>query len=78
MMSTKTKTEKLQCLRFRDLVRLGIVNNRMTLRRWVEKGSFPAPVRLGPNLLVWRAAEVEKFLEESPRVEYARSPQEAA
>jgi len=72
-----TKSEKLQCLRFRDLVRLGIVNNRMTLRRWVKKGHFPAPVRLGPNLLVWRSAEVENFLEESQRVTYAGGPQEA-
>ncbi len=78
-MGTKKKSDKLQCLRFRDLVRLGIVNNRMTLRRWVQKGTFPAPVRLGPNLLVWRAAEIENFLEEQERVTYGSSvPPEAA
>ena len=75
---TKRTHKPLQCLRFRDLVRLGIVNNRMTLRRWVQTGHFPAPIRLGPNLLAWRAAEVEQFLEKRQRVTYAGGPQEAA
>ena len=71
-MSTQNHEQnKLRCLRFRDLVRLGIVNNRMTLRRWVGAGKFPPPVRLGPNLLVWRAAEIEKFLSERERVTYS-------
>lgn len=71
-MSTQDHEQNnLRCLRFRDLVRLGIVNSRMTLRRWVGAGKFPPPVRLGPNLLVWRTAEVEKFLSERERVTYS-------
>ncbi len=71
----------LKVLRFSDLVQLGIVNNRMTLRRWVKKGAFPAPFRISPKRLAWRAPEVEKFLEERQleRVTYTKdSPPESA
>ncbi len=77
-MSTKNKSEKLQCLRFRDLVRLNIFTNRMTLRRWVQQGRFPAPVKLGENTHVWLADEVEKFLEDRERVTYSGKSQGAA
>jgi predicted DNA-binding transcriptional regulator AlpA len=46
-------------LRFRDLVARGVVNNRMTLRRWIAAGTFPAPVSLGPNTKAWLVDEVE-------------------
>ena len=44
----------LKVLRFSELVKLGIINNRMTLRRWIESGHFPAPIRLGSNSIAWR------------------------
>jgi prophage regulatory protein len=39
--------------------RLGI--GRSTLRRWIENDQFPAQVRLGPNRVAWRVAEVEAW-----------------
>jgi prophage regulatory protein len=50
-------------LRFADLKARRIVSNRMTLRRWVAEGRFPAPVALGPNTLAWRESEVAEFVE---------------
>ena len=42
-------------LRFDDLKARGIVKNRMTLWRWIERGIFPPPVDLGPNSRAWDA-----------------------
>ena len=55
-------TETLKCLRYSDLVELGIFRNRMTVKRWVESGHFPAPIRLGENSIAWRASDVEAWL----------------
>ncbi len=49
-------------LRFPDLKARGIVNNWMTLRRWIEREGFPAGVKLGPNTRAWDAAEVETWI----------------
>ena len=58
----------LKLFRFADLVALGIFNNRMTAKRWVERGDFPAPIRLGENSIAWRKAEVKAWLEQRERV----------
>lgn len=39
--------------RYRDLVAQGRFNNRMSLKRAMEAGRFPKPVKLGPNTLAW-------------------------
>ena len=43
---------------------LGI--SRMTLHRRVKDGSFPRPVRIGPNAIGWKAADVERWIESRP------------
>ena len=35
-----------------------------TLWRWIKKGDFPAPVRLGDNLVAWRSDHVLKWISE--------------
>jgi predicted DNA-binding transcriptional regulator AlpA len=54
----------MKYLRFPDLVDLGIVNNRMTLSRWIKAHGFPRPIALGPNTRAWRAEDVERWLAE--------------
>ena len=49
-------------LRFHDLKADGIVNNRVTLGRWIAEQGFPAAVELGPNSVAWMADEVECWL----------------
>jgi len=63
-----TELNPLKCLRFADLVQLGIVRNRMTLRRWILSGHFPKPLRLSSNTIAWREAEVKSWLEKRERV----------
>jgi len=46
-------------LRYSDLEKRKIVPNRSTLKRWMDKGTFPRPVRLGPNSLGWPDDEIE-------------------
>ena len=33
-----------------------------TLYRWMDKGLFPRPVRLGPQAVGWRSADVDEWL----------------
>ena len=40
---------------------LGI--SRTTTYRWLQDGTLPAPVRLGPRFLRWRRRDIEAFLE---------------
>ena len=55
--------ETLRCIRYSGLVELEIVNNRMTLKRWIESGDFPAPIRLGANSIAWRYSDIKAWLE---------------
>lgn len=43
-------------LRFRDLKNRNLVNNYVTLARWIEREGFPPGLMLGPNTRVWREA----------------------
>lgn len=36
--------------------------SRATIWRWVERGTFPAPHRLGPNTTAWARDEVDTWL----------------
>jgi len=64
----------LQVLRYWHLVDLGIINNRMTLKRWIDRGHFPGPIRLGPNSIAWRASDVKEWLDNRS----SRTPVEVA
>ena len=52
--------------RFSDLVRLGIVSNRMTLLRWQRDQGFPQTVKLGPNSAAWPADDVDSWCRNRP------------
>ena len=54
---------QFQMLKFGDLVKLKIVNNRVTLSRWVKAGTFPSPIKLGENSIGWRARDVQEWLD---------------
>lgn len=36
--------------------------SRVSLWAWRRDGRFPAPVRLGPNRIAWRKADVAEWL----------------
>ena len=43
------------------------------VQRWrrIKAGTFPAPVQLGPNSIGWYEDEIDAWLAERPRVNYA-------
>lgn len=45
-----------------------------TLARWVQSGHFPRPLRLGPNAVGWREADVRVWLEGREPVGAIASP----
>jgi predicted DNA-binding transcriptional regulator AlpA len=45
----------------------GLVNNRVTLHRWIKNGDFPEPTQLGPNTLAWTLEEIEAFERARPK-----------
>ena len=36
-----------------------------TIMRWVVKGTFPKPKKLGRRITVWEVDKLEKFIDES-------------
>jgi hypothetical protein len=54
-------------LRFRDLKDRGIVNNRVTLKNWIEKLGFPPGQLTGPNTRTWdEDTEIKPWLASRP------------
>jgi len=49
--------------RFSDLKERGIVNNRMTLHRWIQNQAFPQGILLGPNSRAWAVGDVVDWLD---------------
>jgi predicted DNA-binding transcriptional regulator AlpA len=56
------ETKMAAFLRFHDLQKRGIVNNRVTLKRWQDREGFPRGIKLGPNTRVWAEDEIEAYL----------------
>ncbi|MCY4645352.1 MAG: AlpA family transcriptional regulator [Gammaproteobacteria bacterium] len=38
--------------------------SRSTIRRWVARGLFPRPVKLGENVVGWIEAEIDAWIRE--------------
>ena len=53
-------------LRYRDLKDRGIVNNAVTLSRWIANEGFPHGFLLGPNTRVFSEAAVQVWLDSRP------------
>ena len=68
--------QKLKLIRFKGLVDLGIIGNRVTLQRWIHSGRFPKPIRIGPNSVAWRWDSVQQWLD--AREAETNFPNEAA
>ncbi len=49
-------------VRFKALKSKGIVDNRVTLDRWMNDFGFPQPIQLGPNTLAWDLDEVTPWI----------------
>jgi hypothetical protein len=52
-------------LRFAELVDLGVVDNRVSLKNWIAAGAFPAGVKIpgsAGKTLVWMAIEVARHI----------------
>ena len=50
------------------LVEIGVLTSifgvsRGTIRRWVEGGVFPQPLRVNRRLIRWKLSEVQAFIE---------------
>ena len=55
-----------QRLRYADLLRLGVVNNRATLGNWIKDHGFPPGQLTGPNSRTWGEDEVQAWLDSRP------------
>ena len=56
-----------QIMRPKEVCRV-IGVSRSTLERWRRSGVFPAPQKLGPQVVGWRTTAVEEWLSERPTV----------
>jgi predicted DNA-binding transcriptional regulator AlpA len=53
-------------LRYADLLKLGIVNNRATLSNWIRKLGFPRGQMTRPNSRSWGEDEIQAWLDNRP------------
>jgi len=67
------QTEWRELLTYDALVQHGIFNNRMTLKRAMDKLCFPRPYKLGDRRVKWSRKAVEAWLE-SRRQDGAGAP----
>ena len=51
---------------YRALQRLGVTYSRVHLRRLVDAGKFPPPVRLSANRIAWRISDIEAWQRAQP------------
>ena len=56
-------TQTPQLLR-RQEVEAELNISRATIYRWINKGDFPAPIRLSKNMVRWNRSEVKNLLAE--------------
>ena len=39
-----------------------------TIYRWMKEGNFPKPVHMGPNMVRWKASDIDAWLAEKEAV----------
>jgi hypothetical protein len=54
-------------LRFGDLVALGLVKNRATLRNRIRKNNFPPGELTGPNERTWGEDDIQDYIDSCPQ-----------
>jgi prophage regulatory protein len=59
-----------QFLTYQDILILTGIKSRNTIWRKVKEASFPAPVRLGRNLVRWREQDIRSWIETLPAEKY--------
>src|SRR5262249_33109696 len=57
-----------------DLPTFGINYTRVHLRRWVDEGKSPSPVRLSEARIAWRSVDIHEWLANLPTGRINRSP----
>ena len=64
----------MKFLSYEDLQERGIRLSRVQLKRNIELGLFPKPVRLGPNTIAWPEDAIEAWIERICNEETAIPP----
>ncbi|MCL1824373.1 MAG: AlpA family phage regulatory protein [Betaproteobacteria bacterium] len=59
-MQTQNKPDGLY--RLSQIVPDQIPVSKSTWWQWVREGRAPKPIRLGPNVTVWKASDIQKFV----------------
>ena len=54
-------TPKIELMKIGDVARTFSVH-RETVRRWVRRGEFPPPIKVG-HFVRWRISDIDAFLE---------------
>ncbi|MDR6383455.1 MULTISPECIES: helix-turn-helix transcriptional regulator [Paraburkholderia] len=61
----------------RTQVEIEVGLKRSTIYQRMQEGTFPRPVRLGERAVGWRAADIERFLEDPAGYRASRPDDEA-
>ncbi len=50
-------------LRVPEVLALTGARSRQTIYNWIEKGTFPKPIKIGPNSIGWLKSECDQWKE---------------
>ena len=65
-MKANESKRKREMMRAPDVAEmLGV--SKATVWGWLKAGRLPKPIKLGPNVTVWRRADIEGWIEERAR-----------
>jgi predicted DNA-binding transcriptional regulator AlpA len=56
----------MKLIRYSDLVKKGVVNSRMTLKRLIDAQDFPTGRLITPNSRAWDEEEVDAWIAARP------------
>ena len=64
----------MKMLTFKDLAAI-FKKTETTIARWVKEGILPPPVRFGRRAVLWRAGDLEAFVQAMPPATAAETEQ---
>ena len=49
-----------------------------TIYRWIKEGKFPPPIHFGPNMVRWKASDLERWITEREKTQLPKQENTAS
>jgi predicted DNA-binding transcriptional regulator AlpA len=76
--AAEREASAMRLLRYTDLVEIGVVNSRMTLKRLIDNQGFPPGRLITPNSRAWTDDEIDQWIAGRPTARKKENRERAA